>query len=120
MHECQIGSEKEVIVENEVVESLKTKEIDIESKNKNKFHEYLHNIGDIFGRIIPRAFLSLPLYFRGSLKFASKRITLFSILVFVFIVWNSYKNIMTIGTIENIMQSIDYFKFNKDIARNYN
>ena len=59
-------------------------------------------IGDCFGRIMPITYINLPLYYNDSNKFASKRITFFSILVFTFVSWNSYNNIYKIGKIVNI------------------
>ena len=52
---------------------------------------------------MPRAYINLPLYFEDSNKYASKRITFFSILVFIFVSWNSYNNINKVGKIENIL-----------------
>ena len=60
-------------------------------------------IGDIFGRIIPKAYVNLPLYFRGSNKFASKRLTAFSKLVFAFAACNTYNNLIKVGEILNII-----------------
>ena len=46
---------------------------------------------------MPKASIQLALNFNGSIKFASKRITVFSILFLAFIVWNSYNNLIKIG-----------------------
>ena len=61
---------------------------------------------------MPRTYINLPLYFNDSNKYASKKITLVSILVFIFVVWNSYNNLDKVGIIENILQSTNYFKNN--------
>ena len=67
-------------------------------------------IGDLFGRLLPKAFISILLYFRGSKRFAAKRITICSIIVFAFVVWNSNNYITNIGKIENILQYTIKFK----------
>ena len=51
---------------------------------------------------MPRAYINLPLYFRGSNKYASKRITIFSIIILAFLIWSSYNSLIKIGKIENV------------------
>ena len=59
-------------------------------------------LGDIFGRITPKAYIHIPLYFRDSNKYASKRVSIFSILIFAFLAWNSFNNLKKVGKIEGI------------------
>ena len=61
---------------------------------------------------MPRAYINIPMYFNNSNKYASKRITLISILVFIFISWNSFNNLDKVGKIENILQSSNHFMNN--------
>ena len=55
------------------------------------------NISDTLGSIMPRSRLKLPLYFKNKSYFASKRVTLVSIIVAGFVVWNSFKNLQQVG-----------------------
>ena len=60
-------------------------------------------MGDIFERIIPSAYIDIPLYFRDDNKYASKRVTIFSIFVFAFAAWNSFNNLIKVGKMESIL-----------------
>ena len=61
---------------------------------------------------MPRSYINIPLYFNDSNKYASKRITLISILVLIFASWNSYNSIDIVGKIENTLHYTNLFKFN--------
>ena len=52
---------------------------------------------------MPKANINLPLYFKGNNKFYSNKITILSILLFLYIGWNSLNNLLKVGDIQNVM-----------------
>ena len=68
---------------------------------------------------MPKSFIILPLYFKDQRKFISKRILVFSIFIFIFIAWNSYKNINRVGEIENILEFEYPFRNNIELKDDY-
>jgi hypothetical protein len=59
------------------------------------------------GKFFPKAKIKLPFSFRNQIYFSSKRITFCSFFVLAFVLWNSIKNILKIGIIENFTSTVE-------------
>ena len=64
-----------------------------------KLKKYANNLGKIF----PKSKMKLPLHYKGSQYFTSRRVTLLSFMIISFILLNSYLSIIKIGQINTLL-----------------
>ena len=74
---------------------------------------------NIFGILMPKTKFYLPLNFRKSRLFQSKRITVLSLFIIGFIYWNSIQIFQNIGKIENINIQTILFESNSNLTDKY-
>ncbi len=74
---------------------------------------------DKLALIIPKSKFYLPLHFKNNRYFQSKRVTVLSFLIIIFVMWNVFHTYHNIGSISNISMSVVKFESNLNLTEKY-